>query len=153
METSLVVNEGISVPGKRIIELLEAKNHAQALAYIETLSQQITINQITQDHILKIHHIILSGINDNYAGNYRTMPVRITGSQTILPNHVKVPDLMNQLEDRIKQTQDDPITIACDLHYDFVTIHPFADGNGRTARLLFNLVLLVAGYPLSFITV
>jgi Fic family protein len=153
METSLVVNEGISVPGKRIIELIEAKNHAQALTYIETLASQITINQITQDHILEIHRIILSGINDTYAGSYRTVPVRITGSQTILPNHIKVPDLMDQLETRIKQTQDDPISIACDLHYDFVTIHPFIDGNGRTARLLFNLVLLIAGYPLSFITV
>lgn len=139
------------MPGKELNELLETRNHDQALSYVQNLSKAIGINQISQEHIQTIHSLILSKIDDINAGFYRQSPVRIAGSLTILPNYVKVPILMDELDIKMKQTNQNPLSIACDLHYDFVTIHPFIDGNGRTARLLFNLVLLIAGYPMCFI--
>ncbi len=58
---------------------------------------------------------------------------------------------MKKLETRFHTTPDNPLMVACDLHYEFVSIHPFTDGNGRTARLLFNFALLKNGYPLTVI--
>lgn len=147
-ETALVVNDWLSVPGKQIKELLEAKNHDAAIEYILLLSRKIKISQISQEHILAIHKIILSTIDDLHAWCYRHVPVRIAGSETILPNYVKVPKLMDDVESWIHLSKENPLIVACELHYKLVTIHPFVDWNWRTARILFNLVLLIAGYPL-----
>jgi len=152
-ETNLVVNEWLSVSGKLFIELLEAKNHDTVLSVILEFAQKLSIKKISQQHILYIHQQILKGINDINAGVYRSVPVRIIGSQTILPNYLKVPDLMDDLEQRLSTTKEDPLIIAIELHYRLVSIHPFIDGNGRTARLLFDLVLLIAWYPLAFVPV
>jgi len=82
---------------------------------------------------------------------YRRDPVRILGSKTILPNALKVPQLISELVRRLQETDQAPERVAAELHYKLVTIHPFIDGNGRTARLLFNRVLLAAGYPVTVI--
>jgi Fic family protein len=150
-ETAIVVREQLSVAGKSINEILEAKNHDTALSYVFSLAKKLPIHKISQSHILHIHELILSGIDDSSAGTYRQVPVRIAGSRTILPNYFKVPKLMDELEHWLHTTKIDPLNIACELHYRLVSIHPFVDGNGRTARLLFNLILLIAGYPASYI--
>lgn len=150
-ETALIVEEGISPWWKTVVEILEAKNHHKALDYVFELSEKRKINEITQRDILDIHNTILDGIDNSNAGSYRNHNVRVSGSATIFPNHMKVSDLMDDLEHWLQSNSDDIVKIAADLHYKFVRIHPFADGNGRTARLLFNLVLLIGGYQLSFI--
>lgn len=150
-ETTIVLTEGLSIPGKKINELLEARNHDEALSYVIELSKKIKIHQISQQHILEIHRKILAHIDDSNAGTYRRIPVRILGSQTILPNYLKVPDLMDELILFSRTSKEHPFFIASELHYRLVGIHPFVDGNGRTARLLFNLVLLIAGFPLTYI--
>lgn len=150
-ETALIVEEGISPWWKTVVEILEAKNHHKALDYVFELAKKRKVDEITQRDILDIHSIILDGIDDSNAGSYRNHNVRVSGSSTIFPNHMKVSDLMDELEQWLKNNTDDIVKIAADLHYKFVRIHPFADGNGRTARLLFNLVLLIGGYQLSFI--
>lgn len=58
---------------------------------------------------------------------------------------------MDEFERWLSSTNDDPLLVAIEAHYRLVTIHPFVDGNGRTARLLFNLLLLQSDYPLSFV--
>jgi len=108
---------------------LEARNHDEALAYIQKFSQTIQIHEISEHHIQTIHSIILSNIDSENAGIYRQVPVRISGSLTILPNYVKVPLLMKEMIEKISSSKDDPILLACELHYIFVTIHPFVDGN------------------------
>ncbi len=150
-ETALVVEEGITPSGKKVIEILEAQNHNTALSFIMKLAEKRKLQTIIQQDILDIHTIILTGIQTDNAGRYRTQNVRIAGSNTVLPNYIKVPHLMDELEKWILSHTKVPLLFACDLHYKFVRIHPFIDGNGRTARLLFNLVLLISGYPLSFI--
>ena len=102
-ETALVVEDGIVPAGKTVIEILEAKNHHKALDYVFELAQKRTIHTITQTDILDIHRIILDGIDDRNAGMYRTHNVRVSGSDTIFPNHMKVADLMDELEQRCKQ--------------------------------------------------
>ena len=87
-----------------------------------------------------------SGIDDANAGFYRAVKVRISGSATILPNPVKVPDLMAAFDVWLKSNATVEPLKAIEAHYRLVPIHPFVDGNGRAARLLMNLMLLESGY-------
>lgn len=147
-ETALVVEKGITVGGKTLSEHLEATNHAKALDWIkEKISKKP--QDITEEDILTIQGIILKGIDDDNAGFYRNVAVRISGSTVILPNPLKVPNLMAGFIDWLKQSNQElhPVELSAEAHYRLVTIHPFIDGNGRTARLLMNMILLMNGYP------
>lgn len=149
-ETALVVEEGLTVEGKSLTEHQEAINHSLALDYVYALVNQK--QKFSLNEILEIHNIILNKIDDSNKGRLRTVSVRLKGSETILPNPLKVPELMNDfiawLQD---EDQNDPIKFAIDAHFKFVTIHPFVDGNGRVGRLLMNLLLIRAGYPPAII--
>ena len=140
-ETALTVEEGITSGSKPLKDYVEAKNHAEAFDYITSL---IDVDKISYEHvILKIHSIILNGIDDFNKGCYRNVRVRISGSDAILPNPVKVPYLMEAFAQKLDSRKDDVLK-ALEAHYKLVEIHPFIDGNGRTARLLMNLILLRA---------
>ncbi|MBU1200175.1 Fic family protein [Patescibacteria group bacterium] len=149
-ETALVVEKNLTVEGKTIQEHQEAINHAQAFNWV---TQRINTKkqEITENTILDIHQLILQKNDDINAGRYRTIPVRIAGSTVIMPNPAKVPQLMSKFINWIKQSNNHPLTTAVDAHLKLVSIHPFADGNGRTARLLMNLLLMQNGYPPAII--
>ncbi|MEK9201247.1 MAG: Fic family protein, partial [Patescibacteria group bacterium] len=149
-ETALIVEKGLTVDGKTLQEHLEAVNHAQAFDWI---IQRIDTTQqdITENTILDLHQLILQKIVDNQAGRYRTVPVRIAGSTVVMPNAMKVPELMGVYVAWLQKNTDNPLTVAVDAHFKLVSIHPFGDGNGRTARLLMNLLLMQAGYPPAII--
>ena len=150
-ETALVLEKGMTVRGKSLQEHLEATNHAKAWDWIKSTLPKIT-NEIDESYILKIHSMILHGIDDVNAGCYRTIPVRIAGSGVVLPNFMKVPDLMREFMGWLGNNSDmDPVLLAAEAHYKLVTIHPFTDGNGRTARLLMNVILMMFGYPAAII--
>lgn len=152
-ETALVVEKGLTVRGKSLNEHFEAHNHAKALGFVMSLAGKPS-DEITENDILEIHRLILQNIDDNNAGRYRNVPVRISGSMVVLPNHVKVPKLMAEFVDEFysKASSFHPVELATWMHYELVTIHPFADGNGRTARLLMNLALIQNGYPPAIIS-
>ena len=141
-ETRLVIEEDITSSSKPFVHYQEAVNHAKAFDYIiDILKSKTTINE---NVVLDIHKKLLSGIDDYNAGFYRNCPVRISGSRVILPNPIKVPDLMKEFFeefDNIKGVDD-----IIKIHLDFVSIHPFSDGNGRCARLLMNLLLMRNGF-------
>ena len=150
-ETALVVEKGLTVGGKTLVEHLEATNHAHALDWVRQQASR-SARQLTEKDVLSIHEIILKGIDSANAGFYRSVPVRISGSTVVLPNPRKVPDLMEAFVTWLQQGPDlHPVELAAEAHYRLVTIHPFADGNGRTARLLMNLILLMTGYPTAII--
>ena len=149
-ETALVVEKGITVEGKTVQEHLEAINHAKSFDFIQTLIHG-SHKKITEQDVLEIHKIILQGIDDLNAGRYRTVAVRIAGSTVILPNPMKVPELMEEFIIWLNGATKDIIDIAAEAHFKFVCIHPFVDGNGRTARLLMNLILMQAGFPPAII--
>ncbi|MBI1871597.1 MAG: Fic family protein [Chlamydiae bacterium] len=148
-ETALIVEKGITVEGKSIREHLEAVNHAQAYEWIQKLVKK-KVKDITEETILDIHSMILQNIDSSHAGRYRTVPVRIAGSTVIMPNARKVPGLMEAFISELK-IRENSIEVAADAHFRLVSIHPFIDGNGRTARLLMNLILMQGGYPPAII--
>jgi Fic family protein len=150
-ETALVVEKGITVGGKSLIEHLEATNHAHAFDWIKDQIKRAP-ESLTEKDILYIHDMILKAIDNDNAGHYRAVSVRISGAPIILPNPRKVPDLMKDFADWLSYHQDmHPVALAAEAHYRLVTIHPFVDGNGRTARLLMNMILLMCGYPPAII--
>jgi Fic family protein len=150
-ETAMVVEKGLTVGGKTLVEHLEATNHAHAIDWVkDQIKKKPT--KITVNDILTIHNLILKGIDDDNAGHYRRFRVRISGSTVVLPNPQKIPDLMTDFIDWLKGTDSlHPVELAAQAHYRLVTIHPFADGNGRSARLLMNMILLINGYPAAII--
>jgi Fic family protein len=143
-ETELVLSKGITVSGKPLKDHLEAVNLALAWDRVKALAQPGF--SLTERDLLDLHRIVLTRVEDDIAGSYRTGAVRIAGSNHVPPNPVKVPDLMEQLFAEI-QTIADPVERAAKLHHGIARVHPFADGNGRAARLAMNFVLLAAGYP------
>lgn len=99
--------------------------------------------------IKNIHRLVLKTIDNDNAGVYRTENVIISGAKHRPPPHYIVKE---QMENLIKQYYMEwqelhPIERAALLHGEFVKIHPFVDGNGRTARLLLNFELMKAGFP------
>jgi Fic family protein len=150
-ETALVVEKGLTVTGKTLREHLEATNHAEAWQYIEHFRDQ-SRKRITEKTILEIHRIILDKIDSHNAGQYRDVAVRIAGSRVVLPNPQKVPTLMKAFDAWLQQRHSiSTPTVAADAHLKLVSIHPFTDGNGRTARLLCNVILLKNGFPPAII--
>lgn len=145
-ETALIIEKGLTVEGKTLKEHLEATNSSEALNWVKNLAGK-TPQDIDEKIILDLHHLILQKIDETNAGRYRTVAVRIAGTNVILPNAAKVPDLMREFINWLQITKNlPPATFVADAHYKFVSIHPFVDGNGRTARLLMNLILIQNGY-------
>lgn len=146
-ETKVVLQHGLTVGGKTLREHFETINHKKAIDWLTA-----RVNQdfpLSVKDILHLHYLVMSGIADEYAGIIRTGRVRITGAKFIPPNPLKVPDLLEEL---IEWVNDNPLNLniverISVFHHRFVWIHPFFDGNGRTARLVMNLLLMKWGYP------
>ena len=147
-ETNLVVNEGITVGGKTLQEHLEAINHQEAIHFIEQLV--VNLQTFNKSVLLQLHRLILMGIDTKNAGVYRNVEVRISGSKHVPPSPLLLNDLMDGYFEfyELNKRTIHPVLLAAEMHERLVTIHPFIDGNGRTARLVMNLVLLQNGYTL-----
>lgn len=141
-----VVLEGITVGGKTMVEHLETINHRDAILFIEDLVSNK--EPISEWNIRNIHSLILKEIDNKNAGKYRTENVVISGAKHIPPKHYEIIDLMQELIEEYDNNWRDyhPVIRATLLHGEFVKIHPFIDGNGRTARLLLNFELMKNGY-------
>ena len=155
METAEIIEKGIStaLKGKSLKDQLETINHARAVEYIKELARQKKGHQyLTEEDIKAIHKIILTSINDEWAGRYRESEVFIKGATIEFPLPQNVPYHMKEFIQWLETQKDiHPVRVAADAHFKFVSIHPFVDGNGRTARLLMNLILLINGYPVAII--
>ena len=149
-ETQLLIDEGITPAGsKPLREIHEAINHNEAVKLLYTKAQQT--ETVSERDILDLHAVVLKNIDDNWAGRYRNMRVFVTGSPLIPPNPQKVPTLMAEFIEWLAKEKAHPVKLAADAHYRFAKVHPFVDGNGRTARLLMNLILLKHQYPLAVV--
>ena len=151
-ETDLVVNKGMTIGGKSLREHFEAVNHAHAITRIRELAGREA--DIDEHVVRELHALIMQGIDYDFPGRYREERVRIAASQHVPPNYARVPELMSGLyafHDASKATMH-PVRLAAEMHEKLVTIHPFRDGNGRTSRLLMNLILLRSGYPVTVIS-
>jgi Fic family protein len=145
-ETQLVIEQGITIGGHSLTEHLEASNHAAAYAAMTRLADPAT--PMSVETVLELHRLVTDRILDA-PGQFRRGAVSIRGSQLTPPPAREVPALMDAWvawcdgEGR----QYEPVTRAAVAHHGFLAAHPFLDGNGRTARLLLNLMLLREGYP------
>lgn len=146
METKVVL-EGITVGGKLLREHFETINHRDAIFYVEDVVRRA--EPLTEWQIRNLHQLVLKQIDDDNAGRYRQLNVTIAGARHIPPDMLLVPqqmaDLLHWYDTEAGALH--PVEHAAKLHLDFVKIHPFVDGNGRTARLLLNLELMKAGFP------
>ena len=148
-ETHLVVNEGITIGGKSMREHLEAINHAEAISYME----QLVTDQLDYSPrvLMELHYLILKGIDRDNAGKFRSVPVRISGSAHVPPQPYLLDKMMEEYfihYDKQKKRLH-PVILAAEMHERLVSIHPFIDGNGRSSRLVMNLILLKRGYTIA----
>lgn len=150
-ETALVVEKGLTIGGKTITEHLEVINHTQAIDFIKDLAQ--SKNTISERDILQIHSLILQGIDKPNAGVYRKVPVIISGAKHKPPQPFLVPKQMEDVMLWYNENKEvlHPVELSAEMHERLVTIHPFIDGNGRTSRLLMNLILLQNDYPIAIL--
>lgn len=147
-ETQIMIEKGITIGGKPLKDHLEAINHVEAIDFIRDLAMDE--RAITEWDIRQIHGLVYKG--ERNAGAYRTVNVMAAGSNYRYPDAILVPELMQGFGDWLQSTPSlHPVEIATEIHYRLVTIDPFQDGNGRTARLLMNLSLLRSGYPIAVI--
>ena len=150
-ETKMVIEDGMTIKGKSLREHFEAVNHQDAIEFVEQLA---TVQQpLSAQDILGLHGLVLQKIEKEFAGRYRNAGVRISGANFVPPNALKVDALMDALI-QWANDPDNPLDIivkAAIFHHRFVWIHPFFDGNGRTVRLVFNLLLMRAGFPPAII--
>ena len=142
-----VVLEGVTIGGKTLKEHFEVINHKEAINYIEDIVK--SNENLSEWQIKNIHRLVLMNIDNENAGAYRKENVYIAGAAHIPPDFVVVPEKMENLIKWYHEAGQKlhPVERAAILHTDFVNIHPFVDGNGRTARLLLNLELMKYGYP------
>ncbi len=150
-ETKFILQEGITIGGKTLREHFEVINHKKAIDFLETVVE--AEKELRAIDILSVHELVMNNILDDFAGRLRQGMVRIVGANFVLPNAKKVPELIDELVDFINCNVEhfDAITLATIFHHRFVWIHPFFDGNGRTVRLMMNLLLMKQGFPPCFI--
>ena len=152
-ETFLVINEGITIKGKPLKDHLEAKDHHAALEYLYDLVDKDKKHTVSEMLIKNLHQIILQETDKEWAGRYRNANVIIGGAKHTPPDALQVPNKMRDLITWLnsKKNKLNIVELSALLHHRLVHIHPFFDGNGRTARLTMNLFLMQAGYPLVVI--
>lgn len=152
-ETSMVLFNDFVIANKSLREHIEIINLAEAISFSRELASANT--PITENVIKEVHKILMTKIlkDRSMIGTYRNVPVMIMGSDHKPPQpHLLVAKMQNLIawsEENKKQLH--PVEYAALLHEKFVTIHPFVDGNGRTARILMNMALLECGFPIIII--
>lgn len=147
LETKLVLEEGLTIGGKKLREHFEVVNHSEAIDYVQDIVDRNI--DLTEYVIKSIHQLVLKNIDDDNAGRYRMINVMISGSQHTPPHFSVLAEQMEKLVKWYDASKDQlhPVQLAAEFHFRFVYIHPFSDGNGRTARLLMNLILMKYGFP------
>ena len=140
----------MTIGGKPVKDHMEALGHSEAYDMVFRLAKH---KVITEANIKELHRLFYYRIDQEQAGKYRKQKVIITGTDFIPPAPEKIPDLMKSFIEGIPgiRGKNHPVEFAAIIHKELVTIHPFIDGNGRAARLLMNLALLEAGYPIAVI--
>lgn len=147
-ETEAIINQGMTIHGESIGDVLSTIDLNEAYDYMLELASKK--QPLTQTSIRDLNKLALAKTHPDWGGEYRTLEVH--PALTDFNPYAEPFDIQPKMDELIKwseQAQKDlhPVKYAADLHLKFVTIHPFRDGNGRTARLLMNVALTESGYP------
>jgi Fic family protein len=143
-ETAEVIEHGLTVGGKTLRDHLEAVDHHEAVQWMRQTAAGAT--PIGEAVVCELHRRIVARSQLGIAGIYSPHPRRVVGSPVVFPNPMKIPQLMADFGRWLEAAPPSPAA-AFDAHFRLTAIHPFADGNGRAARLLMNLLLIRGGYP------
>lgn len=147
-ETELVVSQGLTLGDRTLREHLAAVNHHAALLRVRELAAAGAAPD--EGTVRELHALVLHGIDRDHAGRYRALPALIPGSRHLPPQPWEVPGRMEEYGGWLAGAMElHPVVRAAEAHERLASIHPFSDGNGRTARLAMNLILLAAGYPVA----
>ena len=131
----------------------EVRNYFLALNYLEEKAKKK--EKFTKKLILDVQKFVEKGASEEKIGLRGPMPPGVifavydslTGEPDYIPpEYIDIPELLDELVEYVNTTDDHPLIVAAVVHYQLVTIHPFEDGNGRTARLLSGYVLDINGY-------
>lgn len=141
-EVKALLVDKTSIGGKDLREIYEVVNHKKAFDYIKSHLEEDLDEELIKD----LHQILMDNIFSG--GIYRNGNVRITGASFSPPSWEAVrQEMKNFIEDyKIKKENTHPVELAAWVHAEFIRIHPFQDGNGRSARLLLNFILMKRGY-------
>ena len=143
-ETAIVLEKGITIGGKPLKDHLEALGHKDALHYVRALADRG--ERLRETDVREIHRLVTGRVDPDEAGRYSQYQRMIAGSPVTLPSPAEIPPLMGDFAQWLAGAPPVP-EAAFTAHARLVAIHPFGDGNGRTARLLMNLLLFRGGYP------
>ncbi len=146
VETTLVIEQGVTIGGKPLKDHLEALDHYDAIRYVRQLARQST--PFTEGDVRNLHSLVMQRSRPEIAGRCADLAryVRTETGRHAFPSPAEIPALMGDFAAWLRTAPETPRT-AFTAHRWLVDIHPFNDGNGRTARLLMNLILLRGGYP------
>ena len=146
-ETGILIEKGITVGGKSIKDHLAALDHHAAMGFIRVVAR--SERPLNESVVCNLHRQVVLRDTSVMGGRYATSMRMAAGTGVIYPNTAKVPILMKSFGEALEKAEAGPDS-ALNAHLQIASIHPFSDGNGRTARLLMNMVLLRAGFaPLS----
>ncbi len=143
-ETAIVLEKGITVGGKPLKDHFEAVGHKDALDYVRQVAG--SSDPVRENDVRQIHGLVMGRVDPQNAGRYAGHQRLISGTSYVPPSPAEVVPLMGDFGQWLAKA---PATAeaAVEAHERVAVIHPFDDGNGRTARLLMNLVLMKGGYP------
>ncbi len=146
-ETQRVLEDGATIAGKSMRDHLEAVNHAAAVRRMHEIAERG--EAITAHVMLELHALLMRGIDDAWAGRIRNDAAAIAGTRYRPPNADVASAGIDESFSRYagRKDREHPVLVAAVLHYEVARLHPFFDGNGRTARLLMNAHLLQHRYP------
>src|SRR5580698_313201 len=146
VETTVVIEKGVTIAGKPLKDHLEALDHYDAIRYVRELAREAA--RLTESDMRNLHRLTMQRSSPDIAGRYADLAryVRTETGRHAFPSPAEIPALMGDLASWLRTVPDTPET-AFTAHRRLVDIHPFNDGNGRTARLLMNLILVRGGYP------
>ena len=150
-ETEMAIKLGLMMPDKTMAEYLATIDHYQAVLFIRQQSAEQTL--LSEALIKQIHNILLRGINHENSGIYRTQPLFNKGEH-IPPAPELLPALMTQMLQWQREEGQflHSVIFAAEIHQRIMSMQPFLAANGLCARLLMNLILLQAGFPLANIS-
>ena len=158
-DTRVLLEHNITAKGKPLTDHLMVKDHYDAFVMVKDAANHK--QKLSIEFIQKVNSWVMKstgGFVSAIAGDFDTSKGDLRSAQVYVdkkyfPDFSKVPLLLNQLINSVNSRLDkvsgnDALKLAADVHYNFINIHPFGDGNGRTARLLMNYVMLYHGEPM-----